>query len=119
MSRSVQLAIPAVLLVASCVQYGGGACETLTNKACDICPTSDANEAICTCVEQGSLAKDDVAEAVQGMYGIETDSDAEMVCTDWLLNLAYPGPIVAAECKQNLEYLKQYEANACEDLGWY
>lgn len=102
----------------SCSQYGGSACEALVAKACEICPTNDVNEILCLCFENGTLYKDDIPENYQSTLRIENDSDAERLCTEWILEMTYPGDSAAASCKRDLEYLKTYEANACEDIGW-
>ena len=113
-----RLMVLTLATLAGCATYGGGACKTQAKQLCEVCPKNDFSESYCACIDKGTLVQSDFTDGYQAVLGFESDSDAAMLCSQWLNEAAYPGPDAAAACKRDIEYLDEYEAQACEDLGW-
>ena len=112
--RTLVLLTP--LLLGSC--FGRTHCKALAREECDVCPKDDVNTAVCKCLDSGKLVKDDFSEGMQAVFNIETDADAQQVCTQWDIQTSIPSEEEDAQCHQSLAYLKEYQADVCEDLGW-
>jgi hypothetical protein len=106
------------LMSSSCATYGGGACRAAARDLCEVCPKNDFNKTYCACVDNGTLIQSDFTDGYQAVLGVNDDTDAAMMCSTWLADLDYPGHEGSAQCKQNLEYLSEWESQACSDLGW-
>ena len=101
------------LMLSSCATYGGRACVQLNDQLCDICPKDDWDRAICQCFSEGTLTAADLP-ADSGV----TNEEAARICSNLRYDRMYPGPDAAASCKADLEYIKEWNVDACDDLGW-
>jgi len=103
----------AALMLGSCTTHGGRSCAKLTDQLCDICPKDEWDRARCRCFSEGTLTAADMPPDVE-----VTNDEAARICSNLRYNTMYPGPDTAASCKADLEYIKEWNVDACEDLGW-
>jgi hypothetical protein len=101
------------LVMSSCVTHGGRSCVKLTEQLCDVCPKDDWDRALCQCLSEGTLTAADLP----GSSDI-SNQEAARLCSNLRYDLMYPGPDSAASCKADLEFLKEWDVDACSDLGW-
>jgi hypothetical protein len=90
----------------------GGACEDLASAQCDLCELNDTEEVYCTCLENGTLTKND---APDGFF--ETDQDAEMACSSFRYELQYSSDDYDASCRADVAMFDEYGKDYC-DFGY-
>lgn len=113
MRRSVWGLLGLLGVLASCGVHGGAACERYMSELCDTCPKSEWQALTCKCLDEGTLTREDFPEG----SGV-TNDDAAQHCSRLSYRLKYPGPEEAASCRADLSYLREWDVDACEDLGW-
>lgn len=99
------------LLLAGCVK---NVCESMLLHICDTCPLDDYSKRQCKCLETGELTPGD--------YGDDSDitaDEAQMECDRFRYDIRFVGDDGAASCRGTLAYVKEYEVDACESLGYY
>lgn len=99
--------------LAACGPYGGPACERYTANLCDICPKNEAQVRQCLCLAEGTLTVEDFPDG----SGI-TNEEAAQTCSRIRYGLQFPGTEMAATCRANHAYLREWDVDACQDLGW-
>lgn len=105
--------LPVLLLLAACSEVPYQSAPTQYWKLyCDTCELEDIEDTYCTCVEEGTVTPDDFPKGYD-----YTSNEAELWCAAFLAELEYPGPSTAAFYKQSLEFLQQYENDACPSSG--
>lgn len=112
MSRINVLFVSAALAVSGC-GITPNACEAEFADLCELCPKNDQNAALCKCLDEGELTKDDGPE---GQW--ETNDEAQQYCDQARFALRYQGDDGRAECKADRAYLHAWGVDACEDLGF-
>lgn len=101
------------LTFASCSVHGGASCSRLSDELCDICPKNDFQSTFCTCLSEGTLTASDMPD-----YDAYTNDEAARECSEIRYGIKYPGLQSAASCKADLEFIREWNVDACEDLGW-
>jgi hypothetical protein len=110
--KTMLMVLP-LLLAAGCLNaHGGDACMRVTERMCDVCPKTDDRARLCKCLDEGTLTASDYE-------GTEiTDDEAARVCSQVVNNLRFPGSETAASCRADLAFLREWDVDACGDLGW-
>ena len=112
-SWMIRLGLLATGLGTGCSMFEQGACESLAKEVCETCDVSESVEdTMCACLEEGEVDNAD-------RYFADKDS-AEQWCyrLEQEVKATYNTDETVKECKQDLDFIKEYEDDACVYLGY-
>ena len=95
-------------------------CRALAMELCNSCggDMDDAyGDSYCKCVEEGVLSSGDFSDEEAENRGIENDDDAQQWCDATNFDLSNRGSDGDAWCKGELQYLKQWGSDVCEEVA--
>jgi len=109
----IQLGLLGASFLSGCSMFQQGACESLANEVCNTCDVPDSVEdTMCACLEEGEVDNADD-------YFADKDA-AEQWCYRLTqeVKATYNTDETVKECKQDLDFIKEYEDDACVYLGY-
>jgi hypothetical protein len=109
----IRFGLLGALALSGCSFFDRGACDSLATEICDACDvTSYTEDTMCACLSEGEVdnaskyfANKDQAE--QWCYRLQQDVKA-----------TYNTDETVKQCKADYDYIKEYEDEACVDLGY-
>ena len=107
------IGLSALGALGGCSLFDQGACKSLATQICETCDVSeDVEDTMCACLEEGEV--DDADK-----YFADKDQ-SEQWCYRMQQEVkgTYNTDETVKECKKDLDYIKEFEDDACVDLGW-